>query len=344
MNLEVTVFGGDWGESIVIRFPNGEWGVVDCFASSSDDRSNPALQYLLDQKVSRLSFVCLTHPHEDHYSGILQLIKRIPIRDYLQPAVMTPDRLQQLIERDEALCLSRLSASQGLLFSLYQHLGQAIKKKNLNVIPLVLGTTVRTPEVYGGVAIQAIGPSGNQGTKFETRLSRCFKDSKFDPSVRLLSINQCSTGLSLQYNACKIVLGGDIESGGWTDLLEQNRDLIRCSKMVKVAHHGSKTGISKGLWEAHTENVIDPVAVVTPYHRSQLPNARVLRTIKNYGVSVYIAGRLPRRKDTDTPETGLLKACGAIPRYAGPSGIVKTTIDPSGSITIDTQLGARKLD
>lgn len=71
--MEVHVFGADQGESILIKFPNDEWGVVDCYAPSKDVSSNQALSYLLGKQITQLHFVCLTHPHHDHYSGLAQI-------------------------------------------------------------------------------------------------------------------------------------------------------------------------------------------------------------------------------------------------------------------------------
>ena len=70
-----------YGESIIIRLPNGKWGVVDCYASSiSDSGKNYTLQFLLERGIKELEFVCLTHPHEDHYRGLSHLLQEFPVR------------------------------------------------------------------------------------------------------------------------------------------------------------------------------------------------------------------------------------------------------------------------
>lgn len=66
--LEVHVLGAGRGESIVLRLPDGGWGVVDCCASSSSDESkNSTLEFLRSRNIKELEFLCLTHPHDDHY-------------------------------------------------------------------------------------------------------------------------------------------------------------------------------------------------------------------------------------------------------------------------------------
>ena len=99
--MEVHVFGADQGESILIKFPNDKWGVVDCYAPSKDVSSNQALSYLLDKKVTQLHFVCLTHPHHDHYSGLAQILECIPTRQFWYPAVMSDDQLRAIVKLEQ---------------------------------------------------------------------------------------------------------------------------------------------------------------------------------------------------------------------------------------------------
>jgi hypothetical protein len=56
--LEVHVFGGGEGESIVLGLPNGGWGVIDCFATKLEEpKTNASLQFLLSRGVSSLDFL-----------------------------------------------------------------------------------------------------------------------------------------------------------------------------------------------------------------------------------------------------------------------------------------------
>lgn len=60
--LELTVFGPGYGESIVLHIPGLGWGVVDsCEFKKSDRRIVPPLEYLIYQKVSKLAFLILSH-------------------------------------------------------------------------------------------------------------------------------------------------------------------------------------------------------------------------------------------------------------------------------------------
>jgi beta-lactamase superfamily II metal-dependent hydrolase len=64
--LSIHVINSGVGESIVVELPNGNWGVIDCYASNlADPSSNHTLNFLRKQEVTSLEFLCLTHPHLD---------------------------------------------------------------------------------------------------------------------------------------------------------------------------------------------------------------------------------------------------------------------------------------
>jgi beta-lactamase superfamily II metal-dependent hydrolase len=81
--LKIYVFGSTEGESIVLHLPNGKWGVVDSFASSlKDSATNPAYTILKRESVTELDFLCLTHPHDDHFRGMTQLLTDFAIKQF----------------------------------------------------------------------------------------------------------------------------------------------------------------------------------------------------------------------------------------------------------------------
>jgi glyoxylase-like metal-dependent hydrolase (beta-lactamase superfamily II) len=82
-SLGVHVINAGVGESIVIECPDGQWGVIDCYArSTTDPDTNPTVRFLRERAVNRLEFVCLTHPHADHYRGLRQLLELFTVRQF----------------------------------------------------------------------------------------------------------------------------------------------------------------------------------------------------------------------------------------------------------------------
>lgn len=70
--LQVFVFGPGTGELIALRVPTGEWLIVDGCATGR-------ILYapsILDYYAALPQLVVLTHPHQDHYQGLQEVIDR----------------------------------------------------------------------------------------------------------------------------------------------------------------------------------------------------------------------------------------------------------------------------
>ena len=81
--IEICVFGPGYGESIVLHIPQIGWGIIDsCTAKINKSTIVLPLQYLLEllapYSYPKLSFILLTHPHEDHYKGLNNIITKYP--------------------------------------------------------------------------------------------------------------------------------------------------------------------------------------------------------------------------------------------------------------------------
>lgn len=72
--LSVWILNAGQGDSIVIRFPDNSWGVVDSNLALNS-QVPPALSFLQERGVQKLAFVCLTHPHSDHFSGLGKVLE-----------------------------------------------------------------------------------------------------------------------------------------------------------------------------------------------------------------------------------------------------------------------------
>lgn len=80
--LGVVVFGPGDGEAMVVKLPDGRWGVVDgCLEPSRSHRAgtgDPVREFLNEAETPagpvQLAFVAWTHPHADHYRGLRRLL------------------------------------------------------------------------------------------------------------------------------------------------------------------------------------------------------------------------------------------------------------------------------
>ena len=157
-SLELHVLGAGKGESIILRCPGGGWGVIDCYALSLDDlASNPTLQFLKERGVSVLEFLCLTHPHDDHFRGMSQLLEQLEVKHFWRFAGLAGRDLQRL-----ALLLS-VDAIQQLTtkdpeFGKYDAL--MLQNRNQNWIPVMATEMKKAPTFFAVGAAHLGGING----------------------------------------------------------------------------------------------------------------------------------------------------------------------------------------
>ncbi len=72
MSYFVRIFDVGHGDSLLVQSPEGAIGIVDCCKRESDI---PVLDFLIAEQIKHIEFMVLTHPHEDHYRGMLELLE-----------------------------------------------------------------------------------------------------------------------------------------------------------------------------------------------------------------------------------------------------------------------------
>ncbi|MCL2547711.1 MAG: DNA internalization-related competence protein ComEC/Rec2 [Symbiobacteriaceae bacterium] len=81
--FEVIMLDVGQGDSIFIRFPNGKTMLIDGGGSAqfvSEVGRYTIVPFLRRQGVQYLDFALFTHPHEDHYQGVMQTYDRFPTK------------------------------------------------------------------------------------------------------------------------------------------------------------------------------------------------------------------------------------------------------------------------
>jgi beta-lactamase superfamily II metal-dependent hydrolase len=308
--LSIHVLGAGKGESIIMRLPNGSWGVIDCCASSSKDRTkNETLKFLFEQNVKELEFVCLTHSHDDHYRGMSHILETFHVRYFWRFNGLGGPHFQRLVQyfrvdaeelggADEISGAAEFERIFGLVGEKRKSQDPALRVKRSGPdVPLypVPSTDSDLFKIIG------LAPCGNQVELYETEFARCFNS---DGTVRARLAhshhNLASVALLVVYGETRIILGGDVEEDGWRDVLVEVGAKKLSASLVKASHHGSPTGHCDGLWP-HFAAKSKPLAVVTAYASQNLPRKAVLEHITQHAESVMVTC-FPSLKEKELPD------------------------------------------
>jgi beta-lactamase superfamily II metal-dependent hydrolase len=290
--LEVHIFGAyPFGEGIVLKFPDGRYAVVDCcnLGHDHDCSDNRIVAFLRQRSVKTLAFACLTHPHQDHYRGLKQVLEGSLPEVFFRPAAMEARDLMKIVSADFAAAGSDAARKNSI--RALTALDAFIKERKI-IEECVAWNTRLYPfakSKSNSFEVSAFAPAKSQIDAYQACLRRCFgSDGSPVSQAPSLPHNDISIGLRIECKKFAIVLGGDVTEANWQNVISRN--LIDFSRpttlLVKVAHHGSPTGDCDGLWESLSENNESLAAVVTGWSNA-LPEWVTLQRIAKHAKSTY---------------------------------------------------------
>jgi beta-lactamase superfamily II metal-dependent hydrolase len=252
------------GDTILIEFPNGKFGLVDCNLYSSACRETGSCRtynYLLSAiKNKKLSFVCLTHFHEDHFTGMADILDyyeedmemyidcgRVFLDGILNTKYAIDYCTNGLNNKNNELKRICDKVTQieraGKKKSFYTDLSFEVMNNSAPILPLDLGK---------GVSVKILLPSRYSMSAFSRYLrwksflcrQRADNPSRF---VSNISYNDISLMLLIEYQKTKIFLCGDTSRRGWSYLLKNEENIA--ANFVKVSHHGANSGNHPAIWD-----------------------------------------------------------------------------------------------
>ena len=295
--LHLYLFGASSGESIVIQLPDWSWAVIDCFSTSSKDvRTNLAYDLLKSRGVRELAFLCLTHPHADHFSGMSRLVRDFKIRKFwgfggLQPPDF--DLLKTFFQADAATSSNRLDADARERSAEISELFDGIRAGGIRTQAVAARTLIYPESVDGrsSLRIWGLAPSGRHTDDYRRCLLKSTRGRRFKSALPRADHNLISSALLIQFGRTRIILGGDVEVEGWRDVLNDKPVDDLSAHAVKVSHHGSKNGFCPGLWDRFSAGDM-PVAILTPFASKALPQREALDHIQARASSIHSAAVL----------------------------------------------------
>jgi len=252
-DLVIHVLNVGFGDNIVIELPRdggGErrLGIVDCCDATKTLDYVKKLKQARDFK--RVAFICATHPHKDHISGIKRL---------LDDDLTRPEEFWDSGFRHNSTDYCKLL--------------KAVVTNRVSMVRVSSGMEW----YYGRVRVSALSPSVTLRNRYATygvdmnnasvvlRLEHCADDVVNIQSLRYTALDDPDYVRSKQ-NPAVAILGGDAEFDSWACIAQeypyQEKDcaeqaLLREKKLVnllacgllKVSHHGSMHSIPLAVCE-----------------------------------------------------------------------------------------------
>jgi beta-lactamase superfamily II metal-dependent hydrolase len=233
-DLVIHVLNVGFGDTTIIEFPaepdvdNAEhmvrsYALVDCRDAV---KTRKYLQALAERRPSttQLKFLCATHPHSDHISGI---------RAMILDECFTPREFWDSGFRHSSQC--------------YRGILMALKERNVPLARVGAGMD----QQFGSVRLTALAPSATLRSQFDS--SGVGIDNA---SIVLRLENQAIADAEQIGEAAEstMILASDAQIESWAQIAREyslstrDADLLAC-RALKVAHHGSLHGSAREIYE-----------------------------------------------------------------------------------------------
>ncbi|MBK9031328.1 MAG: ComEC/Rec2 family competence protein [Myxococcales bacterium] len=257
--LRITFLDVGQGDGAVLELPDGQVWLIDAGgAPGTGARAQLApgravAAYLRTRGVRAIDVAIVSHPHPDHYLGLLAVAAEVPIRALWAAAPGD----------DAAPDPSAPFADAPAHGRSYADVVAALVATGTQLVAPPLG-----PRSFGDVTVEVLGPRGPAGEAVATA----------DP-VR--TVNDNSLVVRVSRGGARVLFLGDVEDEG-EDALVAAGDVA--ATVVKVAHHGSPTSSSPALVAAARPRLA--VISLGRGNRFGFPSAAVVARWRAVGAAV----------------------------------------------------------
>lgn len=285
--IEISIFGADYGECIVVHLGNNEWIIVDSFREQHSKKP-VALEYLerinVDYSVAVKAIVA-THWHDDHICGLSEVVNKCKRAMFVFSSAIQSKEFLSLIYSDADIEEKRPGNQElSTILSELRNRNSAISLATENKL-ILRGSNY---EIY------SLSPSDCSVLLAIKEIANLLPD-EMQPrkGIPCIKPNHLGTVLLIIAGNQGILLGADMEESddrSWTRIIDSRERPNTKSSIFKVPHHGSKTAYHSGVWTHLLEK--RAFSFVTAFIRGKcsLPTSEDMKRILSHTDKAWIAG------------------------------------------------------
>ncbi len=307
--LEVSIFGPGYGESVLIHVGNGRWVLVDSCLDPSSNLPAPT-NYLrsLGVDVERnVGLVVATHWHDDHVRGISTIFRECKSAEFVISNALRSDQFLTLVASYRGPAQFRSSGLDEFMqvFQILETRKQSGSRLNPPKFALsnrlLWGEEIPLSTNTFEAKVFSLSPSDASMQQAILAFAELLPtEGKRKNRITTPTQNHASVVLWIQVGDHNMLLGADLENTGdtktgWTAILNDTIVISGKAGVFKVAHHGAESAHDSRVW---AELLLEePCAILSPFSRGDrpLPTSTDIGRITNLTPNAYITS-LPIRR------------------------------------------------
>lgn len=289
--LDIWILNVGHGDSIVLEYRNAgakAFAVID--SNWSGEGEPAAVKKLRELGAKSLSFVALTHPHADHYTGLSVILDQykgkianffsFPFRPFAD------NRIRKLAEAyarvfkttDSAEVKRRMHEFIVILKSAKEQFGEQRWLEMDGVYNDLM------PEGFAGADIISILPPARAKGYYLEMIEK----GDLNLASGQLNENELSAAFLIKVAGVEIILGGDGTRANWTHLFRQwsRKPLKLRALAAKLPHHGSREDCAPDVLRNIFSSTGSEIACISANGRTH-PHLEVLRDLEASKIAPY---------------------------------------------------------
>ena len=279
---EVVLLGPGYGESVVLHTGHGAWVIVDsCLNSQGEPRALEYLESIGVDPLQGVDLIVATHWHDDHIRGMARLVEVCSKADFCCASALLSE---EFLAASDALEGHHLSADGSGVREIHRVFTWLEAKASQPTF----AAANRRIHLRDECEIWSLSPDDAAFRRFLMAIRRLFPAAgRTKARVSSVSPNDMSVVLWIAIGNLAVLLGSDLEVGGWLAILQSEERPTGRASVLKVPHHGSEDAHEPEVWKQMLDR--DPFAVLTPWQRGDhsLPTTSDVQRILKHTSNAY---------------------------------------------------------
>jgi len=298
--MQVHFINVGYGEAILVT--RGDFVMlIDGGTNRNEEYENPGCirveEYLKKIGIMKVDIIIITHIHDDHIGGIVNIIKEFSVSEVwinVKPGVHPKDvaeRLKPDVEKNLSGILFRNALES------YTYIFQECENRGIPIIEK--GSVDEIIPLGTGLSAQILSPNKEIQNKTAKGFNLLFLERDINKAKELFCEldtigNKTSISLRVAAGKASVLLTGD-QVDGWDEIYKKYGDGLK-SQILKITHHGQIDGMPESMVKlAQPENFVICSSIDRRFnsaHPSIIDRANAYLKETNKKGSVYITGCL----------------------------------------------------